>query len=83
MTSQTGYKIKEPFDEVLADILQGKITEVSRIEKGYFIQMQNLYNIKFLEFEKLNAFPTFTVCRRKKLPTGSLFDFDINITIHK
>jgi|TARA_R100001086_G_scaffold105834_2_gene53261 hypothetical protein len=77
LTQQTGYKIKEPFDEVLADILQGKITEVSRIEKGYLVQIQNLYEIKILDFEKLNVKPKVKACRRRKLSRGSLFDFDI------
>lgn len=81
MTEQSGFRVKEPYDDVLEEIFIGKKTKVDRIEKGYFIQIQKLYNLDFLEFgvndDKLKVRAKMSGIRRKKLAKGSRFDIDL------
>jgi hypothetical protein len=81
MTEQVGFRVKTPFDIALIDIFKGRKKACDRVEKGYFVQLQNQNNIKFLEFSGMEVKPIFPIVSRKKLAKGSRFNLDVSFTV--
>tara|TARA_R110000751_G_scaffold94590_4_gene184613 strand:+ start:170 stop:412 length:243 start_codon:yes stop_codon:yes gene_type:complete len=79
MTKQTGFRVKIPYDNVLEKIIKGKKKKVNRLEKSYFVALQNREMIKIMEFKGLEVMPKIAAARRRRYTKASRFDIDVYI----
>jgi len=78
MTRQTGFRVKQTYDDSLENIIKGKKKKVNQFEKSYFVALQGREQIKIMDFKGMDVKIKITSARRKRNLRSSRFDVDID-----
>ena len=79
MTKQTGFRVKIPYDAALENIIKGKKKKVNRLEKSYFVALQNREMVEIMQFKGLEVMPKIKAARRRRFTKASRFDIDVYV----